>query len=210
MTNQQTGIDQRVEKDRIDRLYNTSRAASLTLLIICSIYTALLATRFSWKPLLAWYLVLIAILFGRRLMAQLYAGNRTRPLSFWLYMFRLGILAAGVTLGSLNLLFFSREPLSFMLLAIIFPFGITAGAVTILVDFISFFLYVVTLMLPVIFQTVRTGDLLYSGTGFLTFILILFFLKFSREHNNNFTLTTRLRYQNKALLDDIQQEKKAQ
>jgi len=207
MTHQQAGINQRVEKDRIDSLYRTSKTASLTLLVICSTYIILLATRFSWKPLIAWYLLLIAVLFGRWLMARLYARDHSRPLSFWLHMFRIGILAAGMTVGSLNMLFFLREPLSFLILAIIFPFGITVGAVTILVDFFSFFLYVVTLMMPVIFQTVRTGDLLYSSTGFLTFILMLFFLKFSREHTKSFVLATRLRYENKALLEDIEKEK---
>jgi diguanylate cyclase (GGDEF)-like protein/PAS domain S-box-containing protein len=209
MAIQRTDIDQKVEKDRIDSLYKRSTTASLTLFIICTTYAVLLASRFNWRHLLVWYFLLTAVLLGRWLTVLLYGRDqgRVKPLSYWLYIFRIGILAAGMTIGSLNLLFFPGEPLSFLLLAIIFPFGITAGAVTILVDFVSFFLYVLTLMTPVIFQTVRTGDLLYSGTGFLTFILTLFFLKFSKEYKKNFVLTTRLRYENKTLLDDLEQER---
>jgi diguanylate cyclase (GGDEF)-like protein/PAS domain S-box-containing protein len=207
MTNQELSIGQKIQKDRVDNLYQRSTTASLTLFIISTIYVLLLTQKFDWHPLLIWYLVLIAVLAGRLLIAHSYAGDQTRSLSFWLNMFRVGILAAGLTIGSLNLFFFPREPLSFLLLAIIFPYGITAGAVTILLDFCSFFIYVITLLMPVIFQTVLAGDRLYSGTGVLTFILVLFFLKFSREYTNNFVFTTMLRYENKTLLEDIEKEK---
>lgn len=209
MTDQQISIEQRIENDRIDNLYKRSKTASLTLLVISTIYILLLTKRFDWQPLLIWYLILVAILLGRWLMARYYAENKggTKSLSFWLHIFRLGILAAGLTVGSLNLLFFSQEPLSYLLLAIVFPYGITVGAVTMLLDFYSFFLYVITLMMPVIYQTALAGDRIHSGTGILTFILVLFFLKFSKDYNNNFILTTRLRYENKALLEDLEEEK---
>lgn len=209
MTDRRNSIEQRIESHRIDNLYIRSKTASLTLLVISTIYVFLLTKRFDWRPLLIWYLILVMILFGRWLIARYYIENRDRDksLSFWLHMFRLGILAAGLTVGSVNLLFFSQEPLSFLLLAIIFPFGITVGAVTMLLDFYSFFLYVITLMMPVIYQTALAGDRLHSGTGILTFVLVLFFLKFSKEYNENFILTTRLRYENKALLEDLEEEK---
>ena len=209
MTTQEFNIEQRIEKNRIDNLYKRSKTASLTLLGISTIYVLLLAQRFHWQRLLAWYLVLLAVLFGRWLMARLYTRDqgRIRPLSFWLTLFRLGIFFTGLTVGCLNVMFFSQEPLSFLLLAIIFPYGITAGAVTILLDFYSFWLYVVTMLSPVIFQTTLAGDRLYSGTGVLTFILGLFFLKFSKEHIDNFMITTRLRYENKSLLETLEEEK---
>ena len=209
MTNKQLTIKEKIEKDRIDNLFGRSNTASLTLLVISTIYILLLTNKFDWKPLLVWYLVLIAVLSGRWLIVRLYTTdlNQTRPLSSWLYMFRLGIFAAGLTLGCLNLFFFSTEPISFLLLAIIFPYGITVGAVSMLLDFFSFFLYVTTLMAPVVYQTLFAGDLLYAGTGILTCVLILFFLRFSREYCNNFCVTARLRYENIALLSDLEEEK---
>lgn len=211
MINQQLTVDQRIEKDRIDILYKRSKTASLTLLVISAIYIYILLInkKFDWLPLLSWYLVLIVVLLGRWLMERFYVRDQgqIRSLSFWLWMFRLGILSVGLTIGSLNLFFFVPEPLSFLLLAIIFPYGITAGAATVLLDYYSFFLYVTTLMMPVVYQTALAGDRLYSGTGVLTCILILFFLKFSKEYNNNFILTTRLLYENKALSENLEEEK---
>jgi diguanylate cyclase (GGDEF)-like protein/PAS domain S-box-containing protein len=209
MVNQTISIEQKIEKERIDNLFRRSNTASFTLLVINTIYVLVLTQKFDWQPLFVWYLVLIAVLFGRWQMVRFYTSEkgRTKSLSFWLGMFRLGILAAGLTVGSLNLLFFSREPLSYLFIAVIFPFGITVGAVTMLVDFCSFFLYVITLMTPAIYQTALAGDRLYTGTGILTFVLVLFFLRFSREYNSNFITNMRLRYENKALLEDLEEEK---
>lgn len=208
MGSQRTSIDQKIAVDRLDNLYQRSKTASLTLLVISAIYTLVLTKKFDWQPLLAWYLMLICVLFGRWLMAKSYAGDKglsNKPLSYWLYFFRLGILAVGLTIGSLNLLFYSQEPLSFLLMAIMFPYGIAVGAVTMLLDFFSFFLYVITLLSPVIYQTAMSGELLYLAA--LTIVFSLFLLRFSWEYNHNFAISTRLRYENKALLDDLKKEK---
>ena len=180
MANKLVTIKQRIEKDRIDNLYQRSKSASLTLLVCSTIYVLVLTKKFPWQPLLAWYLVLLSVLAGRLLIKRLYEADqgRTKSLTFWLYLFRFGILATGVTLGSLNIFFFSREPISLLLMAIIYPYGIAVGAVTMLLDFFSFFLYVITVMTPVIYQTVFADGGFYSGTGLMTCFLILFLFRF--------------------------------
>jgi len=209
MTNKQFDIEKRVEQARIDELYKRSNTASLTLLVISTMYVLLLAEEFDWQYLLVWYLVLLAVLFGRWQLVRLYTEAQNRILSpvSWLHLFRFGILAAGITIGSLNVLFFPRDPIAFLLLAIIFPYGITVGAVGMLVDYYSFFLYAITLLTPIVYQTVFVDDKSYSGTGALTVVLFLFFLKFSREYCRHFVLTMRLRYENKSLLENLEEEK---
>gem|GEM_PF-466126 len=209
MINKQLSIETRIEHDRIDALYERSKTASLTILAVSTIYIAVLAQKYPWQPLLGWYLLLLAVLFGRWLLSRYYdnAENRSTDLPFWLRMFRFGIFAVGFTLGSLNLFFFSQEPLSYLFLAIFFPCGITAGAVTVLLDRVSFFLYVMTLMMPVVYQTMFRGGHVYFGAGVLTLILIVIFLKFSKEYNDNFRLTMQLRYENKNLLEDLEEER---
>jgi len=209
MPNIQLRIEERIEKARIDELFNRSNTASLTLLIISTIYIFLLSQEFDWQPLLIWYFILLVVLFGRWQLTQLYIRPQGRTLSqvHWLYLFRLGILLTGLTIGSLNLLFFPREPIAYLLLAIIFPYGITVGAVGMLVDFFSFFIYAMTLMMPIVYQTILVDDKLYVGTGALTIALMLFFLKFSKEYGSNFILTMRLRYEKEYLLEDLKEEK---
>ncbi len=209
MINSEFSINQRIEKERIDNLYERSKTASLTLLVISTIYLLVLGNIFHWQPLFGWYLILGAILSGRWLASRSYFRDqgRTKPLKFWLNLFRLGIFSAGLTLGCLNIFFFPREPLSFLFMAIIFPFGITVGAVTMLLDFPSFFLYTITLMTPVVYQTALAGDRSHAGTGILTVVLTLFLLKFSKVYNKNYSTNTRLRLENKELLENLEEEK---
>lgn len=209
MTSQQISVDQQIEIDRMDNLYQRSRTASLTLLAISAVYTLVLTSKFSPRLLLVWYLVLLLVLSSRWLMFRLYFSTlkETRPLSFWLYLFRAGVFAAGMTIGSLNLLFFTKEPLSFLLMAIILPYGIAVGAVTMLLDVAAFGLYAITLLAPVVYQMILAGERSFFGTAVLTVMLGLFLLKFSRNYNRNFITNMRLRYENKALLKDIEEEK---
>jgi len=209
MTTQQFDIEKRIQDDRLDLLYRRSKSAILALFIVCTVYLLLLSGRYAWQFLLAWYAVFIAVLLGRWLLVRNYlrAKIEVGSLSSWMKKFRLGIFAAGLTVGSLSFLFFPRESLSYQLLAIIFPIGITAGTVTMLPDFFSFFIYITTLMMPVVLQTAMVGDRLHSGISILAFILILFFLKFSKEFNDNFTSSMRLRYENKFLVEDLGREK---
>lgn len=209
MTSQQISVDEQIERDRIDNLYQRSKTASLTLLAISTVYAIALASIFSPRPLVIWYLVLLLVLFSRWLMFRLYFSKfkQNKPLSFWLYLFRAGVFVAGITIGSLNLVFFTREPLSFLLLAIIFPYGIAVGAVTMLLDVCAFGFYAITLLSPIVYQMVLTGDRSYFGTAILTIMLGFFLLKFSRDYNNNFLTNMRLRYENKALLNDLEEER---
>jgi diguanylate cyclase (GGDEF)-like protein/PAS domain S-box-containing protein len=209
MTDQKFSIEQRIERERLDNLYERSLTASLGLAVAIAIYALMLTQKFDWQHLFGWYLVLLVVLVGRWYLYHLYMRDQrqAKTLSFWLFLFRLGIFSAGMTLGGLNLLFFSYEPISFLLIAIILPYGIAVAAVTMLLDFTSFILYVLTLLMPVIYQTALTGDRLYLGTAILTCVLGAFLIRFSKEYNQNFVDNTRLRYENKTLLDDLEEEK---
>lgn len=209
MNRPQFNIEQKIRKDQIDALYERSKTASLGLLAIGTIYVALLYTKYHWQSLFSWYLVLLAVLAGRWLLFRFYvkAQKQTESLTFWLYLFRLGIIPTSLTLGSLTVLFFPEDSLPYLLLAIIIPWGIVGAASTMLVDFVSFFIYATSMAAPIIYQTALKGDLTYSGIGILTFMLLLFFLKFNKQYNNNFLLTMRLRYENMNLLEDLEQEK---
>ena len=70
MSDQQLTIQQKIERDRIDRLYQRSKTASLALLVTCTVYLLLLTKIFPLQSLLAWYSVLVVVLLGRVLMIQ--------------------------------------------------------------------------------------------------------------------------------------------
>ncbi len=206
---QKTDIENFITRERLDQLYSVANTASYTILLVCTVYLAVIYDMFDWKPLLIWYLVLIFSLALRITFTQLYRRADKDSLSpeFWLWLFRFGVFFAGLTVGSLNIFFFPVDSLPYLLLAIMVPYGITAGAAGILVDMVSVVTYSVTLMAPVIYQSLSFAHDEYMGTGILSCALLGFFIKFSREHIQTFVLNTRLLHENKSLVDDLQQEK---
>ena len=76
MPDLQLSIHQKIEKDRIDQLYERSKTASLALLVTCTIYSLLLTKIFPLQSLLAWYFVLAVVLVGRVLLIRLYQADQ--------------------------------------------------------------------------------------------------------------------------------------
>ena len=203
------GIDNQVEKVRLDGLYQRSLVASVGLGVAYGIYSLFLTTQFDWKRILAWYTVVLLILLMRWRMYHAYMRDqgKARSLAQWLILFRLGIFAAGFSVGSYNLLFFSHESISFLLISILLPYGVALAAVQMLLDVFSFFIYTATLFLPIVFQLVFGGDQLLLGLAILTIVLAAYLLRFSVEYNKIFLSNTRLLFENKELLDDLEEEK---
>ena len=206
----QLSIERKIQQDRLGHLYQRSKAAIYALFAAGSLYIFLLY-RVTPKPaILLWYAAFLTVLLAR--LFHVYSYHRSTTVAdnqkFWLNTYRIAILMTGSLVGSLNLFFFPKNSLPDLLLAIIFPFGIVVGAVSILVDFVAFSIYAATLMLPIVYQTLTVNDSAYINTGFLTCVLIVFFLKFSRQYDNTFMSSLRLRYENIALLEKLEQEKK--
>ncbi len=193
-------------RKRVDYLFQRSTQATWALFITGTIYAAVLTNRFDWQSLLVWYAIFITIIAARLTLTQLYkrADKETISLTHWLNLFRLGLLMLALSLGSLGVFFFAKDYLQYMLLAIIVPYGISAAAVTILVDLVSATLYLTALMLPVVYQT---ADSEFWGASVLTIVLLIYYLRFNREHIKTFILNTRLLHENKGLVDDLKQEK---
>lgn len=205
----QLSLEQKIQQDRLDHIYQRSKAAILALFAAGSLYTFLLYRATPKPSILLWYAVFLTVLLARLLHVYAYEKsiNVADNQHFWLNAYRFAILTTGTVVGSLNLLFFPKNSLPDLLLAIIFPFGIVVGAVSMLLDFVSFGIYAATLMLPVVYQTMMIDDRAYTNTGYLTCVLIAFFLKFSRQYEQTFISSLRLRYENTALMEKLEQEK---
>ena len=203
------GIAQQVQKVRLDGLYQRSIVASIGFGVAYGIYALFLTTKFDWKSVLSWYSVLLLIALVRWRMHHVYFRDRKddKPQWKWLILFRLGIFAAGFTMGLFNLLFFSHDSISFLLIAILLPYGVALAAVQMLLDVVSFFIYVTTLFSPIIYQLLIGSDELYLGLSILTLVLAVYLLRFSVEYNKIFSSNTRLLIENSVLLENLQEEK---
>ncbi|MBW1645102.1 MAG: EAL domain-containing protein [Deltaproteobacteria bacterium] len=203
-------IEQRVLLYLVNTLYARTKSATLFLVITCAVYLALQAGQFPRQALLAWYAVLLLVLLGRLLLTRAYNRRRAtsnHDLETWLHRFRWGILATGITLGSLNIFFFPRHSLPHQMLAFLFPMGLTAGILTMMPDFFSFAIYACTLLLPDAYAAFALGDWLHTGIGALILILLVFFVKFNRDYSGNFISARKLLYENESLVKDLEKEK---
>ncbi|MCK4379345.1 MAG: PAS domain S-box protein, partial [Deltaproteobacteria bacterium] len=209
MADDKQNIEQHIQITRVEVLYGRSKSAIVSLLAISAVYILVQSSQHEWQLFAFWYAALIVIMLARWILAELYAKkkNSTESLSLWLKRFRFGILASGIMIGTLSLFFFPRENTYHQMLAILFPVCIAAGIVPMLPDIPSFFIYVTTIMMPVVYQSAMIGDRLHIGISILIFFLMLFFLKFSKEFNENFVSSLQLRYENEGLVKDLQQEK---
>ncbi|MFV0435993.1 MAG: putative bifunctional diguanylate cyclase/phosphodiesterase [Desulfopila sp.] len=202
-------IDTQIETDRLAHLYGRSKIAFLTLGITSMVFTLMLKHLYAWPPILLWNSILFLALGLRLATRKLYFSpfRQVLSLAVWLWIFRFEVLLAGLIIGGINIFFFTTEPITFLFVSIILPYGITVGAVTMLLDLVSFAFYEVTLLAPIVYQLSRADDPFFFGTAMLTVILGVFLFRFSREYNRNFIVHTRLRYENKKLLEDLEEER---
>jgi PAS domain S-box-containing protein len=208
MADNKQNIEQHILTNRLDILYSRSKSAIVSLLAISTVYILVQSSQHEWQLFAFWYAALIVVMLARWVLAEWYAKkNNSTESSLWLKRFRFGILATGIMIGTLSLFFFPRENTYHQMLAILFPVCIAAGIVPMLPDIPSFFIYVTTIMIPVVYQSAMIGDRLHIGISVLIFFLMLFFMKFSKEFNENFISSMQLRYENEGLVKDLQQEK---
>ena len=205
---EKNSIDQKVEKVRLDSLYQRSLVASIGLGAAYAIYSVILNTEYNWKYLAGWFTVVLFVLLMRWRMYHLYKRDQanSKSLSYWLALFRLGIFAAGTSVGCYNLFFFPHDSFPIQLIAITLPLGVALSAVQMLVDFFSFVIYVTTLFLPLIYQVVF-GEGLHPGTAVLIVVMAIYLLRFSQEYEKIFISNSRLMFENKELLVNLEEEK---
>ncbi|MBT8353946.1 MAG: EAL domain-containing protein [Desulfofustis sp.] len=202
------GIDQKVEQVRLDSLYQRSLIASVGLGVAYGIYSIILTIQFDWKYLFAWFASVLLILLVRWRMYHAYkrAQGNGKSLAQWLSLFRLGIFAAGLSVGCYNFFFFPHGSFPILLIAIVLPLGVALSAVQMLVDFFSFVIYTTTLFLPLIYQ-IMFGESLHPGTAVLIIVMAVYLLRFSREYEKIFISNSRLMFENKELLENLEEEK---
>ncbi len=199
-------IDKKIESDRVKLIYSRTPTVLLTLLIISAVYLALLVDYYPVEHLLGWYLVLVAVLGWRWRIYRLFRRESEKP-KFdslkWLSRFRFWILITGFVVGSVSVLFDANE-----FIKCLFPVGILAATVVMLPDFISFQIYTITLLLPIIVQLMMIGDKFYNGISAMLLVMAMFLLKFSWDISEQFVATSRLKYENQALLAEVEREKR--
>ena len=204
-----------VERERLDLLYSRTPAVVSALLVIVTLYLGLLSSSYSWEPLLFYEVLILLTLAGRVLLYRRYKQARREnrlvaenALNNWRNGFRLVIFLTGTLVGSLCLVFQTPVSSPLFYLQQIFPIAILAATVTMLPDTCLFSLYSLSLLLPQIICMVMIGTTLFYCCALLLVLLALFFYWFEKELEERFITSTRLKYENQALIDELAREKR--
>ncbi len=202
-------IDKQVRIDRANMLFARTDGAIFSLLCAAAVYVYLQMGQHDWRWLITWYGLLCVTLLGRTRLSSAYSSGQSLDdaLPHWLKQYRLGVLSSGIMLGSISFIFPDGESGLYQMLTFIILVGITVGALVVLPDFKSLAIYVLTLMGPLVIVYATKGSELYFGMSIMIFLLMLVFMKFSKLYNDNLTDSLRLRYENKALLNNLVKER---
>ncbi len=199
-----------ITSDLVNLLYNGTWATIITSLIVALIFAMIQSVQAEWGSLAVWYGALASVLLGRGLLERRFTeqGPTVQDLSAWLWRYRIGVFVTGLVFGSTSFLFYPQDAVTYQVFTVLLLAGLSAGALVVLVsDFISFVIYSSSLLIPVIAVTAGYGDKLHIGMALLVTAFYLLLMRSSQRMNSLVDSSLRLRYENRALLENLEKEK---
>ena len=202
-------LQDRILIDRISLLYGGTWASVLTQLIVAAIFVVIQSIQIPVERLGVWYGVLAIILLTRGLLERRFSHHKPDTnVHLWLGRYRIGVLLTGVGFGLTSLLFYPTDGVAFQVFTVLLLAGMAAGALVVLVyDIISFVVYCSSLLIPAILVSASHDDTLHWGMALLVASYYLLLLRSSFRMNHMVYSSLRLRYENRALLENLEKEK---
>ncbi len=203
-------IEQQVKHDQLNTLYAETRSSLLSTLAIMAAFVFILSTHEGPKSLLLWYGALVVVLLARALVYVRFTKTELTldNITLWHRLFYLGILATGLVLGSSSFLFFPDIPVTYQMFSVFVLAGISAGALAIfVVDYIAFFIYINTVMLPVVLVSTGYSGQLHVAISGMTLLYIGLLMRASRNLFDKVMASITLGYENQMLVQSLSREK---
>lgn len=202
--------EQKVFSDKLHTLYSSNKISTAATLTVAVLYVMMQLPVHGKIPLLLW-LSLLAVIYACRFVLTRSFFRQTQAdetLFSWLQRFRVAVTVTGLTLGSTVIFFYPSDDVPLQMFTVLMLAGLAAGGLTVLVaDLVTFTAYVCSLLLPVVVTMLCTGEKFYLITGLLVFIYLLIIIRASRRLNDIVSSSLTLRYENLALLQNIEKEK---
>ncbi|MDJ0805643.1 MAG: EAL domain-containing protein [Gammaproteobacteria bacterium] len=203
-------LQSQIIADRVKLLYGGTWASVFTQLLVAAIFVTIQVMQSQQESLALWYGALAILLLSRGLLERRFAERNVeaRDLSAWLWRYRFGVLLTGMVFGSASLLFYPQDAVAYQVFTVLLLAGLAAGALVVLVsDFSSYVIYSSCLLIPAIGVSAASGDQLHFGIALLVTTFYLLLIRSSHRMNRLVTSSLRLRYENRALLGNLEKEK---
>ncbi len=209
-TRSSTNFDQQIFSDKLSTLYSSNWLSTAATLLVATVYVGVQLPHHAKHHLLLWLCALISIYIYRFFLTKSYFKTAPPPeaQAAWLNRFRTASLATGMALGSMVLFFYPYDDVPRQMFAVLLLAGMAAGGLTVLVaDLFCFTGFVTFLLFPVIIHAAIIEDTFYFFVAILVGIYLFTILRASRRLNDIVSDSLQLRYENLALVANLEKEK---
>jgi diguanylate cyclase (GGDEF)-like protein/PAS domain S-box-containing protein len=204
-------FDQQIYSDKLTTLYTSNWISTAATLSVGALYVGLQLPYHPGRSLFSWFGFLALIYACRFFLTRRYLKQEhsREEQHLWMRFFRCAVFLTGLTLGSTILFFYPGDDVPHRMFTVLLLAGMAAGGLTVLVaDLICFRGYVYSLLLPVIITSFLAADALNVSMALLVCVFLSIILRASRRLNDIVTSSLQLRYENSALVDILEEEKK--
>ncbi|MEJ1355460.1 MAG: EAL domain-containing protein [Candidatus Sedimenticola sp. (ex Thyasira tokunagai)] len=201
---------QEIRADQVSMLYQGIGTSVLVTLAVALIFTYIHSSHDHPKILYGWLATLTIIMLIRGGVGYYFLHHVSPGADYkaWRWRFRVGVWSAGIIWGLAGLLFYPSEQVAYQTFTVLVLAGLAAGAITVLAaDFPSFLGYTGFALLPIALISLWQGDTLHVGMGTLVIALLAFLQRAARNLSKSFITSLRLRYENRALVTQLAEEK---
>ena len=198
----------RVYAEQVALLYKQSPLAFIITIVNGSILVYIQKEHVAEDTLALWLSVLFFITLLRVLLSSLHRktpGSSSDP-SRWLRFYLVGVVLAGVVWGSTAVFLFPQESLAHQIFVVFILAGMSAGGVTILSSRLeASVLFVILVILPLAIQCFRQGSELQTAMGAMTTLFLIGMIFSAWTTHAATTTALQLRFDNRALHEEIEQ-----
>jgi diguanylate cyclase (GGDEF)-like protein/PAS domain S-box-containing protein len=214
MNREQQEIAHRVDRQRLDSLYQEMPANLIVTFLVAVAYAGVMALQIPLQSLLVWLGALTGVLLLRHINRRLYLRRRAfetpdgSEASRWWWRHRLSVLLTGLVLGVSTFLGFDQLTPAYQIFGIFVLAGLAAGALVVMtLDPVSYRLYVLALMIPATLHFAWRGTPLHWAIAILGIIYVAMMIRASGQLHRQVVESLTLGHKNHLLAEHLRNEK---
>ncbi|MBT8353799.1 MAG: diguanylate cyclase, partial [Desulfofustis sp.] len=196
--------------DTLDALYSVNRISTLAHLLVGLVYAVFQFQNDKFISVSIWYSSVVAFLIFKWFLVRGYNRREAgvENIGQWLRRYRLSSWTLGLLFGSVVLFFHPSDDAARQMFTVLVLAGLAACALTLLAaDHFSYAGYAICLLSPVVIYAVFVPEILNIFVALLVLVYLLTLIRSSKRLNEIMVSSLALRYENLALLKDLEEEK---
>ena len=206
-------IGLQIHTSQVALLYSHGLHSLVFSVLNGSILAFLQRSVISNQVLLTWFAILLLVTLARTILLYSYRKKQSSDLSiaYWYWTYLAGTALSGCVWGSAAIYLFPNDQPGHQLFVVFVLAGMTAGAMSVLsASMLAFLLFVLPTSLPLIMQIFWQSTALSTPMAMMILFYLLGLSLSARGMNRSIVTSLRLRFDNSALVKEINQRQSAE